>query len=309
MNILPLKIKRVLAVTSLTIFILTSGLSQQRGDNSFNPEIKNPLYPYGTGPMIYIDEAHNNFHTMEGRFKAFATVLENDGYRMAMSKANLSKGSLDNIDFLVISNAIHKDNLQEWSLPTPSAFEETEIESLNEWVREGGALFLIADHMPFPGAASDLAASFGFKFYNGFAIKKKKTKDLFTIENGGLVESKLTKAREIDDNVTSIQSFTGQCFEAPSSATPILVFNNQYENLMPRTAWKFDEDTHRMSAEGLLQGAYLEYGKGRLVVFGEAAMFTAQMSGGRKFGLSAPNASQNVQLLLNILHWLDRTID
>lgn len=41
----------------------------------------------------------------------------------------------------------------------------------------------------------------------------------------------------------------------------------------------------------------------------EKVTVTAQTNGGNKFGLSSPMASQNIQLLLNILHWLDGTID
>ena len=55
------------------------------------------------------------------------------------------------------------------------------------------------------------------------------------------------------------------------------------------------------------QGAYMPYGKGRLVAFGEAAMFSAQIAGPDKIkmGMNNPIAPENYQLLLNIIHWLD----
>ncbi len=51
----------------------------------------------------------------------------------------------------------------------------------------------------------------------------------------------------------------------------------------------------------------MNYGNGRLVVFGEAAMFTTQLVGKkkRKVGMNNKIASENYQLLLNIIHWLD----
>jgi len=61
-------------------------------------------------------------------------------------------------------------NTQDWTLPTPSAFNENEINNIVEWVRDGGSLFLIADHMPFPGAAQELARAFGVEMNNGFAF-------------------------------------------------------------------------------------------------------------------------------------------
>ena len=42
-----------------------------------------------------------------------------------------------------------------------------------------------------------------------------------------------------------------------------------------------------------------------MAVFGEAAMFTAQTSGGKhKMGLAHPKAPQNQTFLLNVMHWL-----
>jgi hypothetical protein len=47
--------------------------------------------------------------------------------------------------------------------------------------------------------------------------------------------------------------------------------------------------------------------KGRVVMSGEAAMFTAQLAGPQQFpaGMNAPYARNNYRLLLNIIHWLD----
>jgi hypothetical protein len=48
--------------------------------------------------------------------------------------------------------------------------------------------------------------------------------------------------------------------------------------------------------------------KGSVAVFGEAAMFSAQLAGPtkQKSGMNAPGAEQNHQLLLNVIHWLTR---
>ena len=56
----------------------------------------------------------------------------------------------------------------------------------------------------------------------------------------------------------------------------------------------------------MFQGAVLEYGEGRVAVFGEAAMFSAQLGGEDRIpaGMNAEGAEQNHQLLLNVMHWL-----
>ncbi len=299
-------------ITPLILFLLlllsVSAFAQQVADTLYNPIILNPAYVNAQGPVVLIDEAHGNFHTMSGRFKPFARLLEKDGYVVRASAEPFTKDQLHAGKILVIANALHPDNLQRWTLPTPSAFTETEINVVNEWVNEGGCLFLIADHMPFPGAAEALAASFGFKFYNGFAMKKGGGKDIFSIGEG-LIENVITNGRDKKEAVTSLQSFAGQAFEIPNGAHPITTLNSTYQMLMPQTAWVFTKDTPATSAENLVQGAYMNYGKGRVVVFGEAAMFTAQLQGKSKVGMNVKSAAQNFQFVLNVIHWLDGILE
>ena len=83
-----------------------------------------------------------------------------------------------------------------------------------------------------------------------------------------------------------------------------------FVGLMPRVAWEFSEDTPRVAIEGWLQGAVQSVGKGRAAFFGEAAMFSAQLAGPDRetVGLNAPGAEANFQLVLNVVHWLSRTL-
>ena len=80
----------------------------------------------------------------------------------------------------------------------------------------------------------------------------------------------------------------------------------QVVSLATREAWAFTPDTLRQAVGGWLQGAVLAVGKGRVAVFGEAAMFTAQLGGPQRqpMGMNAPGAEQNPQFLLNVMRWL-----
>lgn len=292
-------------VLPILLFCLStlSATAQQVADTLFSPDISNPVYKKGQGSIVMIDEAHHNFHSRNGRFKAFANVLEKDGYIVQASSDLFTTSTLHKGKILVISNALNAANTETWSLPTPSAFTDSEIEAVNSWVKSGGSLFLIADHMPFPGAAEKLAASFGFKFYNGFAMKSGGD-DIF--EPGkGLIVNTLTKGRNEKEVITSLQTFTGQAFQIPQEAQPVIVLNAKYKVKMPETAWEFKKDTPVVPGENLVQGAFMKYGDGRIVVFGEAAMFTAQLQGKNKMGMNTKSASQNAQFLLNVIHYLD----
>jgi hypothetical protein len=295
----------IIRSTLLMVFVSVQLLAQQVPDTLFSHPISNPVYSFGKGPTIFIDEAHNNFHTLSGGFKPFGKLLRHDGYVVKPSTEMFTAETLTPAKILIIANALHSSNAQRWSLPTPSAFTDDEIIAINTWVKKGGSLFMIADHMPFPGAAEKLAASFGIKFYNGFAMHKENNgKDIFKI-GSGLAECSLTKGRNNAEEVTSLQTFTGQAFHAAENAIPIITLNDDYEVLLPETAWEFTKETARLPAEGFVQGAYMVYGEGRIVIFGEAAMFTAQTHGKNKFGMNSRSASQNAQFLLNAIHWLD----
>jgi hypothetical protein len=64
-------------------------------------------------------------------------------------------------------------------------------------------------------------------------------------------------------------------------------------------------DSKPVSAAGRAQGIALKLGKGRLIVLGEAAMLSAQITGPNKmpFGMNVPGTDDR-QFALNVLHWL-----
>ena len=298
----------------LFLYLLTGlVIAQQISDPDFNPPIFNPAYPPGEGSKIYIDEAHNNFHTMDGRYKPFADLLVRDGYIIQPLKDTIKINTLEQVDILVISNALNIKNTEDWTLPTPSAFTKDEIKNIVKWIEEGGSLFLIADHMPFPGAAFDLAEAFGFKLNNGFAYDTVTGggPDLFTVKGGTLKDNFITNGRNELEKVDSIYSFTGEAFQIPEDAEPVLILNNNFISIMPDTAWNFKDDTPQVSVAGWSQGAVKKMGKGKIAIWGEAAMFSAQIAGEKKVkvGMNSPKAKYNYQLLLNIIHWLDGLIE
>ena len=57
-----------------------------------------------------------------------------------------------------------------------------------------------------------------------------------------------------------------------------------------------------------MQGLALTFGKGRVVVMGEAAELSAQLIGTERFGMNTPGLD-NRQLALNIMHWLSGLLE
>lgn len=281
----------------------------QAADTGFNPSITSPAYPAERGPPVLLDEAHFNFHTIEGRYAPFVKLLRRDGFVVAPLRSRVTPASLGATKILVIANALAERNTTEgWSLPTPPAFDPDEVETIRRWVRAGGSLLLIADHMPFPGAAETLAGGFGVLFANGFATDSTCGADEFVFRrsDGSLGGHPIVSGRNRGERIDSVRTFTGQAFRLHGPGRPLLTLPAGATVLLPVTAWQFSDSTPRIPAEGMLQGVAFPYGRGRVATFGEAAMFSAQVSGPqrRPMGMNAPGAAQNPQFLLNVMRWL-----
>src|SRR5260221_8198922 len=143
---------------------------------------------------------------------------------------------------------------------------------------------------------------------NLLKIKKDGNHEIFSRKHGNLSETTITKGMNSGERIDSIELFTGSAFLAPAKATIITSLDSAYVIEMPSVAGEFSETSAKMSGMHFANGAMLQYGKGRVVIFGEAAMFTAQLQGPdrRPMGMNQPTAKQNPQFLLNIIHWLDR---
>ncbi|MGK2935944.1 MAG: hypothetical protein ACSLFE_11985 [Gemmatimonadaceae bacterium] len=284
-----------------------TGAAQQVVDSTFHPTVTAPAFAAGSGPAVLFDEAHNSFHSLSRSFRPFAELLRLDGYRVTPLEAKLSAAALTGADILVIVNVLAAENVGNWKLPTPSAYTPDEIEAVRRWVSDGGSLLLVADHMPFPGAAAELARALGFKFANNFAIDTATWDPLvFRRSDATLGSHPITNGRNESERIDSVVTFTGQAFLAAApTITPLLTLRSGVLAFEPAVAWEFD-GVDGMSASGMLQGATHALGNGRVVVLGEAAMLTAQIAGPnrRPMGMNAPNARQNQQFTLNVVHWL-----
>jgi len=288
----------------VAVLLATAASAQQVPDSAFNPAIGKPHYRPGEGPRVAIDAAHLNFHTADGGYAPFAKLLRLDGYRVESSDTPFAAGMLGRLDVLVIANAMHKQSENDWApLPTLPAFSDPEIAAIETWVRNGGSLLLIADHMPLAGHAEALAAAFGIRFQNGFALDDKNGGVItFRRSDGSLLPAAVT------DGVSAVTTFTGQAFriDPDVKAEPLLRLPAGYQVLLPEVAFQFSARTPRIPAVNLLQGALVYHGRGRLAVFGEAAMFSAQVTGPdkRPMGMNHPDARENAHFVLNVMRWL-----
>ena len=296
------------AIILLLCFLSSVAFSQQQPDTVYarNIIIKNPKYKFGKGPLVVIDGAHNNFHRANGNFAPLRILLEKNGYNVKSCDSAFTEKRLQGCHILVISNAIAANNVGRWYVPVYPAFTDEEVRVVKNWVDKGGRLLLIADHMPFAGAANNLANAFGFDFINGFADNNMGgwPPSVFRVKDKSL-SSFIVAGNNSSEKVDSVAAFTGSAFAHPAAATPVLMFTKKDTVMITDTAWRFNNKTIRQSLESKVMGAVMKTEKGKIAVFGEAAMFTAQKRNEDAVGFNTPEAPQNVQFILKVFHWLD----
>ena len=279
---------RSLSIIALAALGLLSCSTEQRVDSSANVSVASPSHALERGPRVIIDGGHGNLHTEGGTFAPFANLLRNDGMKVTGSDGPITPSLLEQANVLVIANAD--------SSTGGSAFTAGEIDAIRQFVERGGGLLLIADHSPYPAAVSELGKAFGVTLHNVFADHDEE--EVFTKANGGLTDDPLLAGIE------KVKTFGGSTLESSDSkARPLLrlwpgwtVQTMQSEGLSPEKP-----------AGNVLQAVVLERGSGRVAIFGEAAMFTAQRAEGlfgEKIGFHADGAEQNKTLVLKVVNWL-----
>lgn len=286
----------------------TPAPSQQTvaADPEFQPRVERPAFP-GEKPVLLLDEAHFNHHTAGGRYKPFADLASQDGFRVVPGTRKLDRAALAGTRVLVIANAA--------GVPAEAAaFTEAECDAVLAWVQEGGALLLIADHAPFGTAARPLARRFGVEMGDGFVSDPGHSRPGqvrfldFSRANGLLADHPITRGRDEKERVRTATTFAGQSLSIPPGAVSLLTLGT---TAVEGPSREFPAPDN-LPVAGRSQGLALTAGKGRVVILGEAGMFSAQVLTTReagkeptvmRFGMNVPG-SDNVQLALNVLRWL-----
>jgi Tol biopolymer transport system component len=279
-------------------------------DRSFHYPIKSPAYPEGKGPVVLIDEAHNNFHTAVGTYLPFADLLRQDGFVVKRAEERISEDLLSSGAVYVIADAQPPARRGD-----PPTFSKQEIKILNGWVKKGGSLFVITDHMPDPGAIKELALSFGIEVSNGYVMEGPPPGSpgptLFRKSDGSLADHPLTKGRNEDEEVRRVATFAGSAFRCDEGFQPLLILGEGFRSWIPEEYNKFPPGTPNIDVAGWYQGGVKIDGEGKIAFFAEAAMFTAQIfsEGRMKAGMNHLFGRDNARFLLNILHWLSGITD
>jgi hypothetical protein len=284
----------------------TVALAQQVPDPNFDAKAAKPAY-MDRHPKVLFDEGHFNVHTSGGGYKTFCDLISSDGYVLRPAAKRFEAKVLEGVDILVIANA------RGAAMPSEkAAFTEEECAAVKQWVEGGGALLLITDHYPMGHAAAGLGKAFGVDMSKGAAIDAAHAAPgfgspsvlLFSRENQLLADHAITRGRDKSEKIDKVVTFTGQSLKGPEGSVALLKLADSAVDRL--TA----ENGKQVSAAGRCQGLAMKFGKGRVVVMGEAGQLSAQLVGPqrRPMGMNFPGCD-NKQWALNVVHWLSGLMD
>jgi hypothetical protein len=106
------------------------------------------------------------------------------------------------------------------------------------------------------------------------------TKLVFSAANRLLGDHAILRGRDPAEQVRKVVAFTGQSLSVPANATALMKISSY------ATETSDPQDQVKIAAgvpagkklEGRAQGIAMPFGRGRVAVFGEAAMFSAQIA-------------------------------
>lgn len=267
-------------------------------------------------PVVLYDEGHRNVHSSKAGYRPFVQLLRADGYDVQVSDAEITVDTLRGASVLVIVGAQGANETND-----DPAFSEAEASVISEWVLRGGSLLLVTDHWPFGAAAASLAERFGVNMSRGMTEDPAQAEPTLgpshiAYANGALADLAITQGRNANERISRVLTYTGQSLLGPADAAPFMLLSPQAHDLPPTppeirreggdviVTMNYGEP---VSAAGRSQGLAVSFGRGRVVVLGEAAMLRAFVDDGQPIGMNRPGYD-NRQLALNIMHWLSRLI-
>jgi hypothetical protein len=169
-------------------------------DRSFRPMIEDRAYAIDTGPVVCVDQSHDNRYTLSEGFWPFGDLVRRDGYIVRSAKA-IEPQSRGDCRILVVA----------------APRSRVESDELRRWVAGGGRLLLVADSDS-SAAVSDLAASFGVSFTEA-PVRAGR----FRTADQTLRPHAIVRGRHAKESPASVTVFAALAMRVPASAEALLV--------------------------------------------------------------------------------------
>jgi hypothetical protein len=272
---------------------------------------------------VMLDEAHHNIMaTASGGYRPLVRLLTDAEYVVTPNRLPFSRGTLATTDVVITANPNGADEQASPAARAASAFSDSEIDAVDEWVRGGGGLLRATDHYPTGAAARRLAERVGVKLSGGWTDDPANRRMVagpgpmfgqlvFSLENGLLTDHAITRGRYDTEQIEGVSTVIGESIEGPPGSVALLRLSPTAVDWIPSRAplETLNSDSRppskdfnpcpscdHISAAGRSQAVAFVAGRGRVVVVAEM---------GSLIDYTVPGM-QNAQFALNIVRWLSR---
>jgi hypothetical protein len=243
--------------------------AQQMPDRSFRPMIEDRAYGTGAGPLVCVDQSHDNLYTLSDGFWPFGDLVRRDGYvvRSLLAFDQQSRGRAPAPDCRVLVIAGPRSRV--------------EADETRRWVAGGGSLLLVADRDSL-AAVSALAASFSVSFTDA-PVRAGR----FRAADQTLRPHAIVRGRHAKESPASVAVFAALTMRVPDSADTLLVTS---DGAVLGAVMRVEMGRAAFFGDPALLTAQIAGPDRRLV------------------GMNARGAEQNFQFALNVMHWLSGVI-
>jgi hypothetical protein len=239
--------------------------------------------------IVLYDLGHNAIGVPTESSRRLQDWLAGEGFTVESFRGSLTTDLLNRGNILVLRVPLADEQANTWRAsprPTSPAFNSSEISAVERWVRDGGGLLLVADHMPMAGAVQSLARSFGVEILDGFVLPEDRLNPMGTLGDfdsggwmthsrslGNLVGHPITDGRSPAERVEYLTTDVGSALKLPPEFVSLITLRRGSVSLMPDTAWSLHHRNAREDVEGWSQAAAACLGQGRVVLLADGWPF------------------------------------
>jgi len=268
-------------------------------DTTYNVQVSNPACLVNC-PTILFNAEQVSGGWSNGGHKPFANLMANDGFKVVLTEASFTKQLLAQTNVVMIV--------------TPRLIKNTEIQVLNDWIRDGGSLLAVTHHdnLSFDDFLQTLGVqtqeiNVSIDSIHSLAedgVSNFPPHIVFSEKYKSLGNHPIIRGRNNSEKIHLVKSFGGgrSIIGPPGSSILLAVgeFAIDYMNIDQELESRVAVKTKGHRAYGIA----FTLGKGKVVVLSSAPTITALLTPALvKLGMNNPG-SDNKQFALNIMRWL-----
>jgi hypothetical protein len=289
-----------------------------QADATYIPSFPSPGWPAGEGPAVLIDDAHWNSATGARGLAGFTALLRADGYNVLPAGNATRAEMLADARIAVVADPL---GLSGWlrslaarlGLPPLTALDDDalwvqEMETVVQWVENGGSLLIAVDEGPPARGVRGLAVRLGIDLHEGVILDLGHSEPLspdrlvFSRENGLLGVHPIVDGSPTAPAVNRVVSVGGTALTPPAGADVLLRLSPSAVEVRRLG----DSPAEGKPAPGLARAAAFTRGRGRVVVIADTSLVTSLLDAdGAPFGLGAPGTN-NDRFARYLMRWLAR---